>query len=83
MVYFARIPLRKLIPTVLVRLRTEEGEIALRARWPASALDMQRQIQFRLRRGHPLWFQDEWGHDHCFRAERVFAAMVDGRPAGA
>ncbi|MCI0434774.1 MAG: hypothetical protein L0271_14205 [Gemmatimonadetes bacterium] len=82
MVYYARVPIRKLIPTVLVRLATEEGEVALRVRWQNSSLAMQRLIQFRLRRGRPLWFQDEWGHDHCFRAERVLAALVDGRPIG-
>jgi len=82
MVYFARVPLRKLIPTVLVRLATEEGEVAFRARWTSTPLDMQRLILFRLRRGRPLWFQDEWGHDHCFRPERVLAAIVDGRPIG-
>jgi len=82
MVYYARVPLRKLIPTVLVRLATEEGEVVFRARWKSSSLDMQRLILFRLRRGRSLWFEDEWGHDHCFRAERVLAAMVDGRPIG-
>jgi hypothetical protein len=79
MVYFARVPLRGLIPTVLVRLATEDGEIAFRARWKSSALDLQRIILFRMRRGRPLWFEDEWGHDLCFRPERVFAALVDGR----
>jgi hypothetical protein len=79
MVYFARIPLRGLIPTVTVRLATEDGEIAFRARWKRSALELQRTILFRLRRGSPLWFEDEWGHDLCFRPERILAAMVDGR----
>jgi hypothetical protein len=79
MVYYARVPLRCLIPTVGVRLATEDGEVAFRARWKASALELQRFILFRLRRGHPLWFQDEWGHDLCFRPEGVRAALVDGR----
>lgn len=79
MVYFARVPIRGLIPTVGVRLATEEGEIAFRARWKRSALDLQRLITFRLRKGRPLWFEDERGHDLCFRAEYVLAAVVDGR----
>ena len=79
MVYFARIPLRGLIPTVLVRLTTEEGDVVFRARWKHAPLDLQRNILFRLRRGRPLWFEDEWGHDICFRPEAVTAAMVDGR----
>jgi hypothetical protein len=79
MVYYARVPLRCLIPTVGVRLATDDGEVAFRARWKASALELQRLILFRLRRGRPLWFQDERGHDLCFKPEQVFAAMVDGR----
>jgi hypothetical protein len=79
MVYFARIPLRGLIPTVIVRLATEDGEISFRARWKHSPLALQRSILFRLRRGSPLWFEDEWGHDLCFKPERIWAAMVDGR----
>lgn len=79
MVYFARVPLRWLIPTVLVRLATEEGEVAFRARWKRSPLELQRSILHRLRRGTPLWFEDEWGHDLCFRAEGIRAALVDGR----
>jgi hypothetical protein len=68
-----------LIPTVVVRLATEDGDIVFRARWKRSALELQRNIQFRLRRGRPLWFEDERGRDLCFRPERVWAAMVDGR----
>jgi hypothetical protein len=79
MVYFARIPLRGLIPTVVVRLATEDGDIVFRARWKRSALELQRNILFRLRRGRPLWFEDERGRDLCFRPERVWAAVVDGR----
>ena len=79
MVYFARVPLRGLIPTVLVRLATEDGEEVFRARWKASALELQRLISFKLRRGRPLWFEDESGHNLCFRPEGVRAAMV--RPA--
>lgn len=79
MVYFARVPLRGLIPTVLVRLATEDGEIAFRARWRRPSVELQRSILFRLRQGHPLWFEDEWGHDLCFRPEHVWAAVVDGR----
>jgi hypothetical protein len=32
-----------------------------------------------MRRGSPLWFEDESGHDLVFKPERVWAAMVDGR----
>ncbi len=79
MVYPARVSIRRYIPTVTVRLATEEGEVVFRARWKDSALDMQRRILFRLRRGKPLWFEDDRGRDLCFRADRVWAAMVDGR----
>lgn len=81
MVYFAGVPLRNLIPTVLVRLETDDGEIAFRARWRASPLDLQRLILFRIRRGRPIWFEDDRGHDLCFRPEAVRAAVIDGRPA--
>ncbi len=81
MVYYARVPLRRLIPTVLVRLATDDGEIAFRARWRRTPLELQRVILFKLRRGKALWFEDEWGHDLVFRPERVFGALVDGRTA--
>jgi hypothetical protein len=32
-----------------------------------------------MRHGKMLWFEDESGHDLCFRPERVTAALVDGR----
>jgi hypothetical protein len=79
MVYFARMPLRSLIPTVLVRLATYDGDVCFRARWRNSPIQLQRRILFEMRSGRPLWFEDEWGHDVCFRPDRVFAAMVDGR----
>ena len=79
MVYPARVPLRLLIPTVLVRLATEDGEVAFRARWKHSALELQRTILFKLRKGRPIWFEDEYGHDLVFRPERITAALVDGR----
>jgi len=79
MVTFAPVPLRGLIPTVLVRLATEDGEVMFRARWKRTPLELQRTILFRLRKGSPLWFEDEWGHDLCFRPEHVWAALVDGR----
>jgi hypothetical protein len=81
MVYFAGIPLRNLIPTVLVRLETDDGEIAFRARWKSSPLDLQRLILFKIRCGRPIWFEDDRGHDLCFRPEAVRAAVIDGRPA--
>jgi len=80
MVYYARVPLRRRIPTVSVRLATPDGEVAFRARWRSSPLELQRMILFRLRRGRPLWFEDEWGHDLCFRADAIWGAVVDGRP---
>jgi hypothetical protein len=79
MVYYGRFPLRDLIPTVLVRLATEEGEIAFRARWKHSPLALQRTILYRMRSGRPLWFEDEAGRDLVFRPDHVWAAMVDGR----
>jgi hypothetical protein len=79
MVYYARIPLRRLIPTVLVRLSTDDGEVAFRARWLRSPLELQRIILFKIRKGKLLWFEDEWGHDLTFRPENILAALVDGR----
>jgi hypothetical protein len=79
MVYYARIPLRSLIPTVRVRLSTEDGEITFRARWKRRPVDLQRRILFSLRQGRFLWFEDERGRDLCFRPERVLGALVDGR----
>jgi hypothetical protein len=79
MVCFARIRLRTLIPTVLVHLATDDGEVMFRARWKRSPLELQRLILFRMRRGKPLWFEDEMGRDLCFRPEAVRAALVDGR----
>jgi hypothetical protein len=79
MVYYARVPLRRFIPTVIVRLATEDGEIVFRARWKRSALDLQRTILYKLRSGKLVWFEDEHGHDLVFRPERIVAALVDGR----
>ena len=79
MVYYARVPLRRFIPTVLVRLATEEGEVVFRARWKHSALELQRTILWKLRKGKLVWFEDEFGHDLVFRPERITAALVDGR----
>lgn len=79
MVYFARVPLRTLIPTVLVHLATDDGEVSFRARWKRSPLELQRLILFRMRNGKLIWFEDDRGHDLCFRPEAVRAALVDGR----
>jgi hypothetical protein len=79
MVYFGRVPLRCLIPTVVVRLATEEGDVVFRARWKESPLNLQRNILLRMRRGRPLWFEDDTGRNLCFRPERIWAAVVDGR----
>jgi hypothetical protein len=76
MVCFAKVPLRTRIPTVHVRLATDDGEVAFRARWQRSPVSLQRTIIFCIRSGKPLWFQDEWGRDLCFKPERVWAALV-------
>lgn len=67
------------VPTVLVRLATDDGDIVFRARWRERPIDLQRRILYRLREGKPLWFEDERGRDLCFRADRVRGAVVDGR----
>jgi hypothetical protein len=72
-------PLRRLIPTVFVRLSTDDGDVAFRARWRHSPLQLQRVILFKLRSGKLLWFEDEWGHNLTFRPERICGALVDGR----
>ena len=79
MVYYARVPIRSLIPTVLVSLATDDGQVSFRARWKRSPLELQRLIVFRMRNGKLLWFEDERGRDVCFRPEAVRAALVDGR----
>jgi hypothetical protein len=79
MVCYARVPLRRFIPTVLVRLLTDDGEVVFRARWKRPPIELQRCILFSLRRGRPLWFEDEAGRNLCFKPELVWAAMVDGR----
>ncbi|HUF51473.1 MAG TPA: hypothetical protein VMN60_11595 [Longimicrobiales bacterium] len=79
MVYYARVPIRKLIPTVVVYLATDFGEVRFRARWKRSPLELQRLILYRMRNGKLLWFEDERGRDVCFRPETVSAALVDGR----
>ena len=79
MVYYARLPLRILIPTVTVHLRTDDGDLSIRARWRSSPLQLQRQILHRMRNGRLLWFEDEGGHPVCIRPESVSAARVDGR----
>lgn len=66
------------VPTVLVHLNTDAGDYVFRARWQRSALELQRRIFFRLRHGRPLWFEDEYGRDLCFRPEAVWGAMVAG-----
>ncbi len=70
---------RHAIPTVVVRLGTDDGEVIFRARWRGAPIELQRRILYRLREGQPLWFEDEWGRDLCFRPEAVWAALVDGR----
>lgn len=67
------------IPTVLVRLATDDGEVVFRARWKRRPIELQRQILYRLREGKPLWFEDDRGRDLCFRPEAIWGAVVDGR----
>ena len=79
MVYYARVPVRTLIPTVAVSLATDDGVVSFRAGWKRSPLELQRLILFRMRNGKLLWFEDDRGRDVCFRPEAVRAALVDGR----
>ncbi|CAN5661379.1 hypothetical protein BH23GEM10_BH23GEM10_01800 [soil metagenome] len=79
MVYYSRVSIRRLIPTVFVHLATEDGDVSFRARWKHSPLELQRLILFRMRSGRLLWFEDERGRDVCFRPESIRAALVDGR----
>ena len=75
--YGAAFPImRRGIPTVLVHLATDDGDVVFRARWQKRAIDLQRRIVFRIRAGMPLWFEDDHGHDLCFRPERVWRAVV-------
>ena len=78
-----RIPLRTRIPTVRVRLGTDDGEIVLRARWHQRPIDLQRRILYLMRQGKPIFLEDEWGHGICLRPECVWSATVDGREAPA
>jgi hypothetical protein len=80
MIYPRRATLRARIPTVRVRLATDDGELSFRARWRDRPVDLQRRILYLLRQGKPIWLEDEWGHAVCLRAECVWAAAVDGRP---
>jgi hypothetical protein len=75
-----RVLLRSRIPTVRVRLATDDGEVSFRARWKDRPVDLQRRILYLLRQGHPIWLEDELGHAVCLKAECVWAAAVDGRP---
>jgi len=77
--FSARFPARSRVPTVVVRLATDDGEVVFRARWRDRAIDLQRRILFRLREGKPLWFEDERGNSHCFKPERVWKAIVAER----
>lgn len=84
MIYPRRmIPLRTRIPTVRVRLATDDGELTFRARWRDRPIDLQRRILFLMRQGKPIWLEDEWGHGICLKPECVWGAAVDGRREGA
>jgi hypothetical protein len=80
MIYPRQVPLRSRIPTVRVRVATDDGELNFRARWRDRPIDLQRRILYLLRQGKPIWLEDEWGHAVCLRAECVWGAAVDGRP---
>lgn len=73
-----RVLLRTRIPTVLVRLATDDGEVSLRARWKDRPIDLQRRILYLLRQGKPIFLEDEWGHGVCLRAECIWGAAVGG-----
>ena len=70
---------RRRVPTVVVHLATDDGDVIFRARWQKRAIDLQRRIVYRLRLGMPLWFEDEYGGDLCFKPERVWRAVVAER----
>jgi hypothetical protein len=74
--YTAAQPARRRVPTVVVHLATDDGDVIFRARWKERAIDLQRRIVFRIRAGMPLWFEDDAGHDLCFKPERVWRAVV-------
>lgn len=76
-----RVTLRSRIPTVRVHIVTDDGEVSLRARWKHRPIDLQRRIAYLMREGHPIFLEDERGHTVCLRAECVWGATVDGRPA--
>lgn len=78
-----QVPLRTRIPTVLVRLATDDGEVSLRARWGQRPIDLQRRILFLLRQGKTIFLEDEWGRSVSFRPECVWGAAVDGRDPAA
>ena len=67
------------VPTVIVHLATDDGDVVFRARWKERAVDLQRRIVYRIRLGMPLWFEDDAGRDLCFRPERIWRAMVAER----
>jgi hypothetical protein len=83
MIYPRQVPLRNRIPTVGLRLATDDGQLSFRVRWRDRPVDLQRRILYLLRQGKPIWLEDEWGRAVCFRAECVWGAVVDGRsPVG-
>lgn len=84
MIYPTRhVPLRTRIPTVRVKIATDDGEIELRARWNHRPIDLQRRILFLMRQGSPIFLEDEYGHAVCLRPECVWGATVDGRRSAA
>ncbi|MFW6206292.1 MAG: hypothetical protein ACOC5I_03565 [Gemmatimonadota bacterium] len=83
MIYPSRkVTLRSRIPTVRVRVDTDDGEVCLRARWKDRPIDLQRRISFLMRQGHAIFLEDERGRTVCLRAECVWGATVDGRDGG-
>ena len=67
---------RRRVPTVVVHLATDDGDVIFVARWQKRAVDLQRRIVYRIRLGMPLWFEDDCGRDLCFKPERVWRAVV-------
>lgn len=80
MIYPSRqVLLRSRIPTVRVRVATEEGDMDIRARWRQRPIDLQRRIVYLMREGKPIFLEDEMGHTVVLRAECVLGATVGER----
>lgn len=80
MIYPSRqVTLRSRIPTVRVRVVTDDGEVSVRARWKDRPIDLQRRISYLMRQGKAVFLEDEYGRTICLRPECIWGATVDGR----